>query len=146
MVQLLRVTARKYLKLSWTIFQHLVELSVLYTLLYDISKNDCVYFLLKISCLFDFNRKMKWKKGNTLMEFKYLLFCSSIDLFDIKDLKINLTDSNLIRMNDIPNKFILLSSLLEMCVQSLKLILLAVFVLELVKYSPRRNFSLAKFL
>ena len=29
--------------------------------------------LLKISCLFHFHRKMKWKKGNTLMEFRYLL-------------------------------------------------------------------------
>ena len=42
---------------------------------------DCLWsfscLLLKISCLFHFNRKMKWKKGNTLMEFKYLLFCSS---------------------------------------------------------------------
>ena len=53
---------------------------------------------LKISCLFHFNRKMKWKKGNTLMELnKYLLFCSSIDLFDVKDFKRNLTDGNLIR-------------------------------------------------
>ena len=33
--------------------------------------------LLKISCLFLFNRKMRWKKGNTLLEFKYLLFCVS---------------------------------------------------------------------
>ena len=28
--------------------------------------------LLKISCLFHLNRKMRWEKGNTLMEFKYL--------------------------------------------------------------------------
>ena len=35
------------------------------------------YLLLKISCLFHFNRKMILKKGNTLMEFKYLLFCLS---------------------------------------------------------------------
>ena len=27
------------------------------------------------------------KKGNTPVEFKYLLLCSGIDLFDIKDLK-----------------------------------------------------------
>ena len=54
-------------------------------------------FFLEISCLFHFNRKMKWKKGNTLMEFKYLLFCSSIDLFDVKDFKRNLADGNLIR-------------------------------------------------
>ena len=53
--------------------------------------------LLKIYCLFNFNRKMKWKKGNTLMEFKYLIFFSSIDLFDVKDFKKNLADGNLIR-------------------------------------------------
>ena len=62
---------------------------------------DCFWsfscLLLKISCLFHFNRKMRWKKGNTLMEFKYLLFCSSIDLFDVKDFKRNLTDGNLMR-------------------------------------------------
>ena len=62
---------------------------------------DCFWsfscLLLKISCLFHFNRKMKWKKGNTLTEFKYLLFCSSIDLFDVKDFKRNLADDNLIR-------------------------------------------------
>ena len=40
----------------------------------------------------------KWNKwGNTLMEFKYLLFSSIIDLFDVKDFKRNLTDGNLIR-------------------------------------------------
>ena len=39
------------------------------------------YLLLKISHLFDFNRKMILKKKNTLMEFKYLLFCSSIPPF-----------------------------------------------------------------
>ena len=31
------------------------------------------------------------------MEFKYLLFCSSIDLLDVKDFKRNLTEGNLIR-------------------------------------------------
>ena len=41
---------------------------------------------------------------------------------------------------------LLCSSLLQMCVQSLKLILSAIFVLELVKCSPPRNFSLSKFL
>ena len=41
---------------------------------------------------------------------------------------------------------VLCSSLLEMCVQSLTLILLAVFILELVMCSPPRNVSLAKFL
>ena len=57
---------------------------------------DCFWSLLclplKISCLFQFNRKMRWKKGNTMMEFKYLLFCLSINLFNIKDFKRNLTD------------------------------------------------------
>ena len=46
----------------------------------------------KISCLFNFNWKMRCKKENTLMEFKYLLFCLSIDLFDVKRFKRNLTD------------------------------------------------------
>ena len=32
-----------------------------------------------------FQQKNEMKKGNTLMQFKYLLFCSSIDLFDVKD-------------------------------------------------------------
>ena len=40
--------------------------------------------LLKISRLFHFDRKMKGKKRNTLMRLKYLLFCFSNDLFDIK--------------------------------------------------------------
>ena len=31
------------------------------------------------------------------MEFKYLLFCASIDLFDVKDFKRNLRDGSLIR-------------------------------------------------
>ena len=62
---------------------------------------DCFWsflcLLLKISCLFYFNRKMKWKRGNTLMEFKYLLICSTIDLFDVKDFKRIVTNVNLIR-------------------------------------------------
>ena len=37
-------------------------------------------------------KKKTNKPGNTLMEFKYLLFCSRIDLFDVKDFKWNLTD------------------------------------------------------
>ena len=41
--------------------------------------------------------KFKWKKGSTQMEFKYLLFSSGIDLFDVKDFKRNLTDGSLIR-------------------------------------------------
>ena len=39
----------------------------------------------------------KWKKGNILTELKYLHFCSSIDLFDVKDFERNLRDGNLIR-------------------------------------------------
>ena len=41
---------------------------------------------------------------------------------------------------------VLCSSLLEMCVQSLKLIVWAVFVLELVMCSPPKNVSLVKVL
>ena len=44
-----------------------------------------------------FQEKNFLKKGNTLMELKDLLFCSSIDLFHVKDFKRNLTDGNLIR-------------------------------------------------
>ena len=62
---------------------------------------DCFWsfpcLLLRISCSFHFNRKMRWKKGNTLIEFKYLPFCSSINLFDVKNFKRNLTNGNLIR-------------------------------------------------
>ena len=39
---------------------------------------DCFWtfscLLLKVSCLFHFNRKMKWKKGNTLMELGIYFF------------------------------------------------------------------------
>ena len=42
-----------------------------------------------------FQQKNEIKKGNTLMEFKYLLFCLRIDLLDVKISKINLTDDNL---------------------------------------------------
>ena len=55
------------------------------------------YFFRQYSCLFHFKRKFKWKKGNNLMKFKYLLSCSSIDLFDVKYFKRNLADGNLIR-------------------------------------------------
>ena len=75
---------------------------------------DKVSFLIKLqvevtasdlSCVFSWRflvyiistEKMRWKKWNTLMEFKYLLFCSNIDLFDVKNFKRNLTDGNLIR-------------------------------------------------
>ena len=40
---------------------------------------------------------LRQKNGSTLMELKHLLFCSSIDLFDVKDFKRNLTDGNLTR-------------------------------------------------
>ena len=44
-----------------------------------------------------FQQQNEIQKGSTLMEFKYLLFCSSMDLFDVKDFKRNLKDGNLIR-------------------------------------------------
>ena len=63
--------------------------------------SDCFWpissLLLKTSCLFYFNRKMKWRKGNNPLEFKYLLFCLSIDSSDVKDFKRNLTNGNLIK-------------------------------------------------
>ena len=34
-----------------------------------------------------FRQKNEIKKGNTLMELKYLLFYTSIDVFDFKDVK-----------------------------------------------------------
>ena len=46
----------------------------------------------KISYLFHFQQKNETEKGNTLMEFKYLLSCSRIELFDVKDFKINSAD------------------------------------------------------
>ena len=42
-----------------------------------------------------FQQKNERKKGSTLMKFKYLLFCASIDLLDVKDFKRNLEDGNL---------------------------------------------------
>ena len=39
-----------------------------------------------------FQQKNERKKGSTLMEFKYLLFCASIDLLDVKDFNRNLED------------------------------------------------------
>ena len=43
-----------------------------------------------------FQQKNEIKKGNILMEFKYLLFCSSIDLLDVKISK-EISNVNLIR-------------------------------------------------
>ena len=51
--------------------------------------------LLKISCLFHLNRKMRWEKGNTLMEFKYLVRVSICLTSKISNKK--LRDGNLIR-------------------------------------------------
>ena len=42
-----------------------------------------------------FQQKKEIKKGNTLMELEYLLSCSRIDLFDVKDFKRNSTDGTL---------------------------------------------------
>ena len=64
---------------------------------YPISSNFCKnFFSLSIFLvssfiedffLIPFQQKNETKKGNTLMELKYLIFCSSIDLFDVKDVK-----------------------------------------------------------
>ena len=40
----------------------------------------CFFFI-------QFRQKNEIKKGNTLMELKYLLFYTSIDVFDFKDVK-----------------------------------------------------------
>ena len=59
-------------------------LSALQSFIYPVSSFIEDFFFIS------FQQKNEIKKGNTLMEFKYLLFCSSIDLFDIKDFKRNL--------------------------------------------------------
>ena len=51
--------------------------------------------LLKISCLFHSNKKMRWKKGSTLMELKHWLFCSSIDLFYVRKMEVPWWSSNI---------------------------------------------------
>ena len=48
------------------------------------------------SFFISFQQKNEIKKGNTLMEFKYLLFYSSIDLFDVKISK-EISNCDLIR-------------------------------------------------
>ena len=81
----------------------------------NLPENTCwkVSFLIKlqaVSTASDFSRVFsywrflvyfisteKWNKVNTLMDLKYLLFYSSIDLFEVKDFKRNLTDDILIR-------------------------------------------------
>ena len=76
---------------------------------YPISSNLCkksfsasiflVPFFIEDFFLILFQQKNEIKKGNALMELKYLPFCSSTDLFGARDVKFkrNLTDGNLIR-------------------------------------------------
>ena len=52
---------------------------------------------LKISCLFHFNRKMKWKIGKYPDGVQMFTFLLEYRFFDVKDFKRNLTDDNLIR-------------------------------------------------
>ena len=52
-----------------------------------------LFFYLIIS----FQQNNEIKKGKTLIELKHLLFCSSVDLFHVRDFKRSLTDGNLIR-------------------------------------------------
>ena len=61
--------------------------------LYNFPSFSCI-LLLRISCLFYFNRKMKQKR-ETLWWCSIFTFFSSIDLFEDKDLKRNLTDGKL---------------------------------------------------
>ena len=58
---------------------------------------SCLLLLNEDFLFISFQQKNEMKKGNTLMAMKYLLFCLSIDLFDVKDVKRNLADCNLIR-------------------------------------------------
>ena len=55
------------------------------------------YFFFFLEDLFYSNRKIKWKKEKTLIKFKYLILCSCIDFFDVKNFKRNLTDGKLIK-------------------------------------------------
>ena len=41
-----------------------------------------------------FQQKNEMKKGNTLIQVKYLFFCSRIDLFDVKDFNRNVFKEN----------------------------------------------------
>ena len=63
--------------------------------LYNFLSFWCV-LLLKICYLFHFNRKWN-KKGKYPDGVQISTFFSSIDLFDVKDFKRNLTDGNLVR-------------------------------------------------
>ena len=51
---------------------------------------------IEVFLFISFQQKNEIKKGNTLMEFKYLLFYSSIDLFDVKISK-EISNCDLIR-------------------------------------------------
>ena len=55
-------------------------------------RGDCFWcfscLLLKISCLFHFNRKIKWKREIPWWSSNIYFFCMSIDLFDVKDFKL----------------------------------------------------------
>ena len=63
--------------------------------------SDCfpsfLCLLLKFLAYFISTEKWNEKKGNTLLKFKYLLVCSSIDLIDVKDFKRIQTDGYLIK-------------------------------------------------
>ena len=70
----------------------------------SVKKSLSAFVFLVSSFIEDFffipiQQKNETKKVNTLLELKYLLFCSSIDLLDAKGVifKSNLTDCNLIR-------------------------------------------------
>ena len=55
---------------------------------YLISTNFCSkksFFAMLLALQFSINRKNETKKGNTLIDFQYLPFCSSIDSFDVQD-------------------------------------------------------------
>ena len=49
-----------------------------------------------VALFISFQQKNEIKKGNTLMEFKVLLFCLKIDLFDVKYSK-EISNGDLIR-------------------------------------------------
>ena len=71
-------------------------LSVLQFSIFLVSSFIEDFFHLFISFFISFQQKNEIKKGNTLMEFKYLLFYSSIDLFDVK-ISIEISNCDLIR-------------------------------------------------
>ena len=62
--------------------------------LYNDSSFSCFLWLEDVFFIL-FQQRNEIKKENALMELN-LHFCSSIDLFDVKDFKGNLTDGNLI--------------------------------------------------